>query len=101
MENATKNIPSVSMSIHHSYGYPTYKRRDDGRTIKIDDVSLNNRWVVSYNPYLSRKFNTYINVEIYSQIRVIKYLYKIYTKDQIGQLSLSKKVVNQEMHLEH
>ena len=59
-----------------NYGYPTYRRRDDGRTITIGGVALDNRWVVPYNPYLSRKYNAHINVEICSQIRVTKYLYK-------------------------
>lgn len=39
-----------------NYGYPTYRRRDDGKTIKIRDNDLDNRWVIPNNPYLSRKY---------------------------------------------
>ncbi|XP_044966515.1 uncharacterized protein LOC123426713 isoform X1 [Hordeum vulgare subsp. vulgare] len=37
---------------------------------------LDNRWVVPYNPYLLRMFNCYINVEVCSSIKAIKYLCK-------------------------
>ena len=39
-------------------------------------VPLDNRWIVPYNPYLSKKYNAHINVEIYSSIKSCKYLYK-------------------------
>ena len=55
-------------------GYPTYMRRNDGRTVKIGYVELNIRWVVPCGPFLSRKYNAHLNIEICSQIRVIKYL---------------------------
>ena len=57
-------------------GYLTYSRRNDGRTVKIGYVELDNRWVVPYNPFLSRKYNAHLNIEIYSQIHVTKCLYK-------------------------
>ena len=31
-------------------GYPHYRRRDNGRTIKVGSVEVDNRWVVPYNP---------------------------------------------------
>ena len=37
---------------------------------------LDNRWVVPYNPYLSRKYRVYINIEIYITIKAVKYIYK-------------------------
>ncbi|XP_035204942.1 uncharacterized protein LOC118179893 [Stegodyphus dumicola] len=36
-------------------GYPLYRRRDDGNFIVIKDHAIDNRWVVPYNPYLSKK----------------------------------------------
>ena len=49
-------------------GYPTYRWRNDGRTVKIGYVELDNRWVLPYNPFLSRKYNAHLNIEICSQI---------------------------------
>eukprot|EP00798_Chlamydomonas_sp_ICE-L_P000109 gene109-5521_t len=61
-------------------GYPVYRRRDKGRTVvsQFNNAStqLDNRWVVPYNPSLSRKFNCHINVEYCAPIRSVKYLYK-------------------------
>jgi hypothetical protein len=61
--------------------YVIYRRRDNGafvekrlaggRTFKLD-----NKWVVPYNPYLLKKYNCHLNVEICSTIQVVKYLYK-------------------------
>uniref|UniRef100_A0A453CK12 ATP-dependent DNA helicase n=1 Tax=Aegilops tauschii subsp. strangulata TaxID=200361 RepID=A0A453CK12_AEGTS len=37
---------------------------------------LDNRWVVPYNPYLLRRYNCHINVEVCSSIKAVKYLFK-------------------------
>jgi hypothetical protein len=46
------------------------------RTIWVHDVELDNRWVVPHNVYLSTKYNAHINVEVYNNIHVVKYLFK-------------------------
>jgi hypothetical protein len=50
--------------------------KNNGRTVKVRGVQLDNRWVVPYNPYLTTKYDCHINVEICSSIAVIKYLFK-------------------------
>ncbi len=57
-------------------GYPIYRRKDTGRTFLVHGVELDNRWVVPHNVYLSIKYNAHINVEVYNNIRAIKYLFK-------------------------
>ena len=57
-------------------GYPYYRRRNDGKIVMKNGVPLDNRYVVPYNPYLSKKYNAHINVEICSSIKSCKYLYK-------------------------
>ena len=58
-------------------GYPKYRHRKDGRTVekhvpgRKGTVLLDNRLVISYNPYLS-----HINVEACMSIAAVKYLYK-------------------------
>lgn len=57
-------------------GFPTYRRRDDGRHIKKGDVNLDNRFVVPYNRHLLLAFQAHINVEWCNKSRAIKYLFK-------------------------
>ncbi|CAJ0761863.1 8612_t:CDS:2, partial [Entrophospora sp. SA101] len=57
-------------------GYPIYKRRDNGKTVEVHGATLDNRWVVPYNPYLSTRYDCHINVEICSSITAVKYLFK-------------------------
>lgn len=56
--------------------YPIYRRRDDGRQVKVRNAVLDNRWVVPYNPGLLMRYNCHINVEACSSIKAVKYLYK-------------------------
>ena len=60
-------------------GYPLYRRRKDGHTcnsVLNNSVTVNNSYVVPYNPGLLLKYNCHINVEICSTVQAIKYIYK-------------------------
>ncbi|KAI5402370.1 hypothetical protein KIW84_050113 [Lathyrus oleraceus] len=56
--------------------YPEYRRRFDEFVSLGIDRSVDNIWVVPYNPWLLLKYDCHINVEICSSIKSIKYLYK-------------------------
>ncbi|XP_058746222.1 uncharacterized protein LOC131619101 [Vicia villosa] len=56
--------------------YPEYRRRFDEPISIGRDRSIDNRWVVPYNPWLLLKYDCHINVEVCSSIKSIKYLYK-------------------------
>ncbi|XP_050897527.1 uncharacterized protein LOC127104385 [Lathyrus oleraceus] len=56
--------------------YPEYRGRFDESVSLGKDRSVDNRWVVPYNPWLLLKYDCHINVEICSSIKSIKYLYK-------------------------
>ncbi|XP_025617071.1 uncharacterized protein [Arachis hypogaea] len=56
--------------------YPQYRRRFDTPVQINQNVTVDNRWVVPYNPWLLLKYDCHINVEICSSIKSIKYLYK-------------------------
>jgi hypothetical protein len=56
--------------------YTIYRRRDTGRTVLVHGIELDNCWVVPHNVYLSTKYDAHINVEVYNNIRVVKYLFK-------------------------
>ena len=70
-------------------GYPYYRRTNYGRYIEKNGVQLDNRYVVPYNPYLSKKYHAYISVEICSSIKSCKYLYKyVYKGPDMASVSL-------------
>ncbi|XP_064637877.1 uncharacterized protein LOC135494057 [Lineus longissimus] len=63
--------------------YPQYRRRsqdDGGNThhMKVhgQEFTADNRWVVPYNPYLTLKYNSHLNVEAVISVSCVKYLYK-------------------------
>ena len=66
----------AATSMTNKSGYPVYRQRDNGHTITKRGITIDNRWIVPYNPYLSQKYDCHINVEVCSSIRSVKYLYK-------------------------
>ena len=62
--------------------YPMYKRRNNGQTYQKGRNTFTNQHVVPYNPFLLKKYNAHINVEICWLIKAVKYLYKYVTKGQ-------------------
>lgn len=84
--HCTKHYPKdfCDFTTHKEDDYPQPRRRapangghsfeithSNGRTFTID-----NRWVVPYNPYLLEKYEAHINIEICNSIKAIKYLNK-------------------------
>ncbi|KAH8947643.1 hypothetical protein BDL97_11G053400 [Sphagnum fallax] len=59
--------PFTDVTKTETDGYPVYRRRGDGQTVVVKDVELDDRYV---------KFNAHINVEVYSHMTTIKYLFK-------------------------
>ena len=92
----SKKFPKdfAEQTLADSDGYPQYRRRNDGKFIEKNGVSLDNRYVVAYKPYLSTKYNAHINVEICSSIKSCKYLYKYVYKGP-DMASVSTRVANQ------
>ena len=57
-------------------GYPRYRRRNNGRKVTVGGREVDNRWVVPYNPWLSKKYGAHINLEACTSIKTVKYLFK-------------------------
>ncbi|GFV27688.1 ATP-dependent DNA helicase [Trichonephila clavipes] len=71
--------------------YPQYRRRspeDGGIVTQIKDNNVDNRWLVPYNPVLSRSFNAHINVAFCNSVKSIKYICK-YVNKGIDQATFS------------
>ncbi|GBM48538.1 hypothetical protein AVEN_184562-1 [Araneus ventricosus] len=56
-------------------GYTIYRRRAT-EPVQVGKYSIDNRWVVPYNPWLLKKCNAHINVEVCASVKSVKYLYK-------------------------
>ena len=77
----------VQETVWNGDGYPIYRRCNNGRTTEIGRRVVDNRSIVPYNPYLSKRYNAHINVEVClllnntymkvcCSVRAFKYLYK-------------------------
>ena len=65
-------------------GYLIYRRRRiiDNEIITWDlNNRFNNRWVVPYNPFLIRLLKIYINVEVCTTVKAVKYIHKYIYKE--------------------
>ena len=96
----TKNYPKdfCANTMESVDGYPKYRRRDNGATVKVHNVGVDNRWVVPYNPWLLQKYGAHINVEACMSIKSVKYLYKyIYKGHDCIKLELAETLNHDEI----
>ena len=42
----------IAITTTNKFGYPLYKRRDNGQTIEKRGIIIDNQWIVPYNSYL-------------------------------------------------
>ncbi|KAL4153586.1 hypothetical protein QTP88_001419 [Uroleucon formosanum] len=64
-------------------GYLKYRRlspEEGGQIAIIRNNDIDNRWIVPYNPLLLKIFDAYINVELCSSVKSIKYITKYINK---------------------
>ncbi|POS85369.1 hypothetical protein EPUL_004325, partial [Erysiphe pulchra] len=62
--------------------FPEYERPDYGVRWGTERFMFDNRWVIPYNPYLTKKCKAYINMKITTcGVRSIKYLVKYLHKE--------------------
>ncbi|UYV67510.1 hypothetical protein LAZ67_5001019 [Cordylochernes scorpioides] len=100
MENGvcTKGFPKdlQQFTITDGDGYPRYRRRK-GKTYLHKGKSVDNSLVVPYNPYLLKKFNCHINVEICASIKSVKYLFKyVYKGHDKANVAITETAANHD-----
>ncbi|XP_057305384.1 uncharacterized protein LOC130642312 [Hydractinia symbiolongicarpus] len=79
-------------------GYPLYRRRDNGVHINVNNVDGDNRWIVPYNPWLSKKYNARINLEACMSFKSVKYLYKyIYKVHDYAKIKINERIGHDEV----
>jgi hypothetical protein len=58
------------------FGFPVYRRRNNGRYVTRNGMCLDNKWIVPYNMALLKKFQAHINVEWCNKTNLLKYVFK-------------------------
>ncbi|GBL84857.1 hypothetical protein AVEN_228004-1 [Araneus ventricosus] len=72
-------------------GYSIYHKRAT-EPVQVGKYSIDNRWVVPYNPWLLKKFNAHINVKVCASVKSVKYLYKyVYKGHDAASVKIQKK----------
>ncbi|XP_065650490.1 uncharacterized protein LOC136078635 [Hydra vulgaris] len=96
-KNYPKEFNAKTVAVHN--GYPQYRRRDDGLVINIKGNNVDNRWVVPYNPGLSKKCQAHINVKVCMFVKAVKYLYKyIYKGHDCANVLINEQVNHNEVN---
>ncbi|XP_065675717.1 uncharacterized protein LOC136091925 [Hydra vulgaris] len=96
-KNYPKEFNANTVAVH--YGYPRFSRRDIGLVINIKGNNVDNRWVVPYNPSLSKKYQAHINVEAYMSVKAVKYLYKyIFKGHDCANILVNEKINHDEVN---
>jgi len=90
-QRCSKKYPRefLEETIVQANGYPLYRQRDSGKSFTIIGrgtaadipVTIDNRYVVPYSPYLTGRYRAHVNVEICGSIQAIKYIYKYKYKE--------------------
>ena len=81
-------------------GFPQYRRRDDGKSVTVRGVELDNSWVVPYNCFLTKKYDCHINVEVCNSVQAVKYLYKyVYKGHDRAVVQMGKDVDEIKLHV--
>ena len=81
-----------------SMGIPPYCRQDNDRTVRARNLDLDNRWVVPYNAFLSKKYNAHINLEACVSIKSTKDLYKyIYKGHNTAHIEINERIDHDEV----
>ena len=67
--------------------------------INIKGNNVDKRWVVPYNPWLSKKYQAHINVEACMSVKAVKYLCKcIYKGHDCADILINEQINHDEVN---
>ncbi|XP_065658941.1 uncharacterized protein LOC136083468 [Hydra vulgaris] len=96
-KNYQKEFNANKVAVHN--GYPQYRCRDDELVINIKGNNVDNRWVVPYNPWLSKKYQAQIIVEAFMSVKAVKCLYKyMYKGHDCSNVLINEQVNHNEVN---
>ena len=79
--------------------YKRQKPEDGGRTFELlkgkNSITVDNSYVVPYNPFLLLIFDSHINIELITTVLAVKYLYKYISKGPDRTIVKMSKDVNE------
>ena len=82
-------------------GYPLYRRRGQHRA-ELYRHTVNDSWVVPYNPHLLMKFNCHMNVEVCTTVKCVKYIFKyIHKGNDAAHIEIRQNYLNHDEILQH
>ena len=82
-------------------GYPLYRRRGQHRA-ELRRHTVNDSWVVPYNPHLLMKFNCHMNVEVCTTVKSVKYIFKyIHKGNDAAHIEIRQNYLNHDEILQH
>ena len=82
-------------------GYPLYRRRGQHRA-ELRHHTVNDSWVVPYNPHLLMKFNLRMNVEVCTTVKSVKYIFKyIHKGNDAAHIEIRQNYLNHDEILQH
>jgi hypothetical protein len=75
-------------------GFAIYKRPNNQRFIIKGGIKLDNRWIVSHNIDLLKKYDAHLNMEWCNKSIFIKYLFKYVTKGSDCSKAFLQKIID-------
>jgi hypothetical protein len=75
-------------------GFAIYKRPNNQRFIIKGGIKLDNRWIVSHNIDLLKKYDAHLNMEWCNKSIFIKYLFKYVTKGPDCSKAFLQKIID-------
>ena len=91
----------LTLNEFYAYRAAVYRRRGQQRA-ELRRHTVNDSWVVPYNPHLLMKFNCHMNVEVCITVKSVKYIFKyIHKGNGAAHIEIRQNYLNHDEILQH